>query len=243
MIKFHCLNIFIAITFIFSVSHGQIMEQTAKIFPLGKTSGDPDFIQKSQIERKENDVILWTSEIRDLTGQLIMTEKAEIKDNEIQLQKIQQLQILEAYELDRKMNNVIFKTFKIENNEQIEKSKSKEIKVDQKFITGPSTTFNIQNKWNDLAAGKTIEVEFGVFELERKVNFSLSKHEENEQTMTVKLKPSNFFIGMLVEPLFMEFDRNTKLIKKFRGRTPLQKKVGKKWKPYDAEIFYTYSEK
>lgn len=219
------------------------IEQTAKIYPLGKTEGEPLFIQKTTIQHLADGGMTWKSEIRDQENKITMTEASSIKDLQVQSQEIEHFQSKEAYALVREGDQVQFKTFILEESEKKFKSESSKIKVVPQFITGPVTVPFIQSRWEDLSAGKSIDVQFGVFELERKVAFVLRKHSLDDKKMIVKLKPANFFISMLVDPLFMEFDRETKKIIRFRGRTPLKNKVGSQWKPFDAEILYSEVEK
>jgi hypothetical protein len=242
-------NLKILLSVLFSVGlfsnslQARTIEQTAKIYPLGKTEGDPLFIQKTTIQHLADGGMTWKSEIRDQENKVTMTEASSIKDLQVQSQEIEHFQSKEAYALVREGDKVQFKTFSLEEAERKLKSESSKIKVVPQFITGPVTVPFIQSRWEDLSSGKSIDVQFGVFELERKVAFVLKKHSIDDKKMIVKLKPSNFFISMLVDPLFMEFDRETKKIIRFRGRTPLKNKVGSQWKPFDAEILYSEIEK
>jgi hypothetical protein len=171
-----------------------------------------------------------------------MTEKSTIKNLLVQSQEIEHFQTQKAYSLSREADEIQFKTYSLKASAKELESQSSKIKTNSEFITGPVTVPFIQDHWDELKKGKSLQVEFGVFELERKVGFVLKKHSLDEKTLVVKLKPSNFFIAMLVDPLFMEFDTTTKRITKFRGRTPLKKKVGSQWKPFDAEIVYSETE-
>ena len=93
-----------------------------------------------------------------------------------------------------------------------------------------------------MIAGKTVSTAFSVLELERTVDFKFEKTTEDERlgkrVMVVKMKPSNFFISMLVDPMFLEFDIATKKMVYFKGRTPLKILKSGAWQPLDAEILY-----
>jgi hypothetical protein len=55
------------------------------------------------------------------------------------------------------------------------------------------------------------------------------------------MKPSSIFVAALVDPIDLHIDGSTLRLIHFRGRTPLLRKEGGKWKPLDADILYSYN--
>ena len=70
------------------------------------------------------------------------------------------------------------------------------------------------------------------------VAFRFSKESEDKDSVQIKMQPSNVFIAMLVDPIYLTFTKDGKKMTHFKGRTPLRQKVDGKWKALDADIVY-----
>jgi hypothetical protein len=225
-------------TLFFAVTAQAGEVHTARIFDIGKTSGSARFNQETHIETKIDGEVTWSSEIKDDKGTVVMTEKATIKNDRTIYQYIEQLQINEAYELQTADSKATFSTFKIENGKKGSVTETKTVSIGSDFLTGPSTGFYLKSHWDELISGKTLMVEFGIFELSRTIGFKFQKMRETDTSVELQMKPSNFFISFVAEPILMEFDKKDKRLVRFKGRTPLRERVHGKWKPLDAEILY-----
>lgn len=210
-----------------------------KIFK-GKAT-EPLFTQTIQVQDQANGQTLSTSEIFDAKKNVVMRERALMLGDRILSQSIEQLQIGEAYELEREEDKITFRTFSLADGKRKEIS-SRQEKAGPLFVTGPSMKVWIRNHWDELMEGKEITLDFGVFEVERSLSFTFQKQRELEldgkPTISVKMRPASFFLTMLVEPIFLQFDLATKQLVHFKGRTPLKEKVNNTWKNFDAEIEY-----
>lgn len=223
--------------------HALAEVRTARLFDMGKVSAEPKFIQTTQVETSDTQVTTWNSKIVDAQGKLIMTETAKIEGYRIIHQYLEQLQIGEAYELKVEGMKATFTTYKLQDGKKGDPTETKTVDIGDNFITGPATEFFLKGKWSELLDSKSIKVEFGVFELSRTVGFNFTKIKDLEKSVEVQMKPSNFFISALVSPLIMEFDKETKKLIRFKGRTPLRELVNGKWKAWDAEILYSSDQK
>jgi hypothetical protein len=223
-------------------STSNAFDRVGRVYEIGKLTGAPIYTQKTHAETSPSGETMQTSEITDPNGKLVMTEHAVFSGTRIVSQKTEQLQDAKSYELKMDGKRWLFQTFDIKDGKpaNLISSKSEEAQID--FTSGPAAEALLKEKWDELNSGKTIKVHFAVLELNESVGFQFAKSGTETvngmQAVVIKMKPTSFFIGLLVAPIEMVFDANAKNLVRYRGRTPLKKLVDGSWKPLDAEIIY-----
>lgn len=171
-------------------------------------------------------------------GRVAAVEKATYRDGN-----------LVSYTLDEKQINA-HGSLKIDGNALAGKGKvhfsytdNGNTKTGDEQLSGPTVinddiTAYMQAHWNELMAGKTLNVRYLVIPRQETVGFSLSKSGEDNwngrQVVNVKMDPSSFIIGLLVDPVYFTFDKKTGEIIQYTGRTTPMIKQGGDWKPLDA---------
>ncbi len=210
----------------------------ALIYDIGKTKDAPRFVQETEITDTAAGEKLWVSKINDAQGVLVMTERAILKYGKITYQYVEQLQIAEAYELKVDGGKATFQTFSLAYGKKGPPVQTKTVAVGTEFMTGPMTEIFLQKQWAELSQGKSIRVEFGIFELSKAVDFKFKKISDKPEVMEIEMRPANFFISLLVEPIRIEFNKESKRMVHFKGRTPLREQSNGRWTAIDAEIIY-----
>ncbi|MFT6155050.1 MAG: hypothetical protein ACJA0E_001549 [Bermanella sp.] len=101
--------------------------------------------------------------------------------------------------------------------------------------------FMLKN-WQDLIAGNRRVVEFLAPTRAIFVTFYIERTFINNDRVGFILAPDSFLIGLLVDPIMLEYDRETGRILSYKGLTNLEKVNGKKpsGDNYLAEITYQY---
>lgn len=116
-------------------------------------------------------------------------------------------------------------------------------KTGSEKLSGPTVinddiTAYMEAHWDDLMAGKTLNVRYLVIPRLETVGFSLSKAGEDNwsgrDVVNIKMDPSSFFIGLLVDPVYFTFDKNTGELIQYTGRTTPKIKKDGEWQPLDA---------
>ena len=209
----------------------------ASIYAVGKTSEAPLFIQESERVR-EGKFTNWSSVIKDPAGTVIMTEKMTIEDGVVKYHYVEQQQINEAYELESNRNTVAFKTYSLKDGKKSEVTDTAERDKPSEFIMGPTAESYLRAHIPQLNDKKTLKVDFGIHEISRYIGFKFVNVKTESNIMLIKMKPSNFIIAALVDPIMISFDLTKDRIVKIIGRTPLCERKNGKWKPIDAEIIY-----
>lgn len=210
----------------------------------GRAEATPSFTQKLRIE------VLGTLETRistieDKDGNVVMTETAILRDGHMSEHTVEQLQIEERFELRVKDDKVTFKTSKILAPTSSGKREIKLISETSQdlptvFLTGPGTEAFIKQESETIMKGESVRASFGVFEVERTVDFVFVKDLKSStaEVLALKMSPKSLWLSLLVDTIELRFDPKSFQLLSFQGRMPLRKKVGKDWKPLDAVVFY-----
>lgn len=196
------------------------------------------FTQTTEISEISSEIRTWVSVLKDSAGKILMTESANIKNGKIQNQKVQQFQVGESYELQVANDQATFKEFQLLDSANPVLKKTEVVSVGESFIMGPTTDFFVQKNWKALTEGAIVKAEFGVFELLKTVQFEFKKIEDEVGSIKIQMKPANLFVSMMVDPIYVTYDKTTQKMIRYKGRTPMRIKVDGKWKPLDADIFY-----
>jgi hypothetical protein len=101
--------------------------------------------------------------------------------------------------------------------------------------------FMLKN-WTDLISGNRRVVEFLAPTRSMFVTFYIERTFITDSRVGFILAPDSFLIGLLVDPIMLEYDRETGRILSYKGLTNLEKVDGKKptGDNYLAEITYQY---
>ncbi len=207
------------------------------IYALDKAGSKPIFEQKTVVTIAPDGLESQTSKIVDASGKTVMTEQTLYNGVKLISQKIEQLQTGEAWELEVKGQDLIVRTFSLKDGvRKLEDTDSE--KVSGSLVSGPVARNFLKENWEQLLNGKTVEARFVVMELGGTVGFDFTKKSATDKEVVIVMRPSSFFVDLMVDPIEMTFDAVEKRMIRYRGRTPLKTLVGKKWKPVDSEIQY-----
>lgn len=233
------INYLLFIFLSFGALSAWAVDRSAKVYELGKTNSSPLFFQKMHLEKNSDGFYVRSTVITDAQGKVALTETGTYQGTRLISQRVDQLQIGEAYEAEVKDQKVFFKTYKTTKAGLILDSTDSE-KIGDNFISGPLLEPYLQKEWQSLEAGKTVSVRFGVLERGDTVGFKfrISDHGQlnGRETVTILMKPTSIFVSAVVRTIEMVFDASQKNILRFKGRTPLFKKVGEDWEPFEAEV-------
>lgn len=100
----------------------------------------------------------------------------------------------------------------------------------------------IDSRWNALRKDKELKFTFLAIMRAQLINFEAIEVKANTNSVSLELQPRNFFIDLLVDPILLEYELNTKRLLRFEGLTNIEKfKNGKRTEEnYVARIDYTY---
>lgn len=177
-----------------------------------------------------------TLSYRDLTGNLLVEESGELSGVDIKSHNVKQNQLNTSARIERQGDKVIF-TKTVDG-----KTSTKSENYKGSLVTPSNFQRFIASKWQELKNNETVEFRFGVWDRQETVGFSLKKVSESASptySMTLKMKPANFVIAALVDPLLLTFEESPSIkLKTLVGRIPVKAKEGDKFKDQDARVVY-----
>jgi hypothetical protein len=126
------------------------------------------------------------------------------------------------------------------------KSEGGEEAVPPNLIVGATSIDYLAQHWNELLAGKDVNVRLAVLDHQETVGFKFYATGEGtragKDVVYVTLKPTSFFVSLMVKPIQMIFDKTSARILELRGSVGLKKRSGAGWKDLDAEMVYLYDD-
>ncbi len=175
----------------------------------------------------------------DLEGKEVTTEFAEIAPGEkvIMFKQIQKQ--LEAEGLIEVKDDKVYFTYTKDG-----KTKKEEEKLKDNFVVTPTVIPYLQKNWEQIKAGKDVDIRLGVVDRLETVGFRFKKDREDtfdgKKVLLVRLEPSTWAIRQIVDPLTFTMSEDGSRLLQLVGRTPLKKNVNGKWKDLDALTKYIY---
>ena len=123
-----------------------------------------------------------------------------------------------------------------------EKDKNSEKKEKILSLKGPSTADGgfdhfVRKNWDDLISGKTVKFSFIAPSQLYQFDFLVSKISSTSKTITLKMRIENFLLNILVPPINIIYDSETKRIIQYEGISNINNEEGKS---YFVKIVYDH---
>lgn len=173
------------------------------------------------------------TEYLSLSGQALVTESGEFTDGRITKYEISQNQLKKSGKIIFNSDVVIFEMkdgAKIKSNTETRKG----------IVLAPlSLVPYIESEIQKLKNNETLAVRIAVWDRLETVGMDLnivsdSPFSKESNTVAIRMKPSNFIISKLVNPLFFKYDESKKVITMMRGRLPIKKQSGNDFEDLDG---------
>lgn len=179
-----------------------------------------------------------TATYKDLEGKTVYEDKSTLEGSRLIKSEIVQHQTGQSATVEVQGDKVVF--LKTADG----KTKTSEEKLGKSFVMSGNFQRFVKDNWSDLAAGKTVDFRYGVWDRQETVGFSVFKtgNEDlsGQKAVVLKMKPSSFIIAALVKPIFFKFTEDGTRLLEMNGRVPAKQKSGDSFKDLDAEVVYAY---
>ncbi len=114
--------------------------------------------------------------------------------------------------------------------------------LDEATIAPPMLPDQIRSRWAELMDGKSVKVRLAVLDRAETVGFKIEKNEESDfqgkPAVVFKFKPTSIVIQALVDPIFLTFERSSKVLLRVLGRMPIKRVDGERLKDFDGDTVY-----
>lgn len=210
------------------------------VFAEEKSSADLfDLVRKNKLftyestRKMEQDKMLFEAQFKDAaTGEVVVSEKAEILKGVIVRYEVQRLPTKETGVIETKDGKIIF-TY----TENGKKSESREPLKENTLVSATLAPY-LESKMEDLLAKKDVDFRYAVWFRKETVGFRFSYDKEQNGQVVIKMNPTNFLYKSLVKPIYFTYQKATKKLISVEGRTTPKQKVGSAWKDLDALSVY-----
>ena len=212
-----------------------------KMYPIGKTDGPLLFTQKTTTRDLGDGKKEYKTVVTDPLGKEQYNEVIIAKGSMPLKQMAEMGQTKRHLEIEVKEGRVYLRT-RSNSPSNDEKPRENNESLPKHLISGAlAEQFAVEN-WNALMAGETVYAQMAIMEVREILNFKFWKREvmkfKGREVMVVMLKPSSFFVSLIVDPIALYIDTKEKKMIHYIGRTPMWKTVDGSLKALDAEIVF-----
>ena len=135
-----------------------------------------------------------------------------------------------------KRENVLFIEYKENDKEDLE---SEELNLTSSLVVDAGFDHFISQNWIDLTEGRSLTVDYLVPSLLDSYQLTIEKYEcENDENYCFSISASNFFISMFSDQLRLSYDKISRKLTSFQGRSNICDEEGEY---QDVLISYDYS--
>lgn len=180
------------------------------------------------------DKMNYTATFKDLQGEVVAEEKAELDKGVIVRFESERKPTREKGLIEVRDGRMYF-TY----TERGDKKTKWAILQPDTVLSANFTPF-IESHWNDLMAKKPVKFNYAVWYRMETVGFQFTHDSETANEVVFKMAPTNLFYRSLVNPLFITYDKKSKRLLTLKGRTLPKIKKGNSWRDFDALIKYHY---
>ena len=165
-------------------------------------------------------------------GKEAVTEEIVLENGKVRSIHVEQKQLGETYSAVVKDGVVHYS--------KTAGGKTKESRDDypEDVLVGAQISGFAATNWDALMKGDSRSFRIMVVDRQETFGFKMYKEasESDEQTVTLKIRPSSPFISALVKPIVFRFDARTRKLRTVIGRTTPKLRKGDKWVDVDAEL-------
>jgi hypothetical protein len=212
-----------------------------KMYPIGKTNGPLLFTQKTTTRDLGDGKKEYKTVVVDPAGKEQYNEVIIAKGSMPLKQTAEMGQTKRHLEIEVKEGRVYLRT-RSNSPDNDEKPREDHETLPPHLISGAlAEQFAVEN-WKAIEAGETVYAKMAIMEIREIISFKFWKREitkyQGRDVMIVMLKPSSFFISLIVDPIALYLDIKDKKMIHYIGRTPMWKIIDGSLKALDAEIVF-----
>lgn len=205
----------------------------------GLKSKDDSVLFASVFEAKtEGEVTNSQVVYKDVQGQVAVTEKAQIKGDQILSYEMDRAQTKEKGEFSVKDGKIFF------SYEGPNGKKKNEEKVKGSLLSTANFNAFVLSHWADLEVGKGVDIRFAVWDRLETVGFTLQRtgtaEKDGKKMLELRMKPTSFVIAAIVDPIYFWYSMDDKKLRTMKGRVTPKIQENGKWKDLDARVEYTH---
>jgi len=171
-------------------------------------------------------------------GELFATEKGIVEGAEFVIYELTFPIFGEAGKIERKDGKILM-SYRTPTSK-----KTARLNWKPNYVIGPTIPDYVRAHWDEIMAGKSVDVKMIVAERLESFSFQFVKGPEVKfnglNGVKVLFKPNNRVVRMVVEPVELIFDRQTRRTLRIAGRSLARKKIGEEWADLRGDMVFEY---
>lgn len=178
------------------------------------------------------DTMKFTSTFKDLTGAVVATEKAELKNGKIIKYEVERIPTKESGLIEGKDGKMVF-TY----TESGKKSSATTTPKSDVLISANLVPY-IEAHLKELLAKKDVTFGYAVWFRKEIMSFKFSYEKEEGENVVIKMNPTNMLYRSLVNPIYFTLNKTTKKLVSVKGRSLPKIKQGSAYRDFDGFVKY-----
>lgn len=178
------------------------------------------------------DTMTYTATFKDLTGAVVATEKAEVKNGQIVKYDVERIPTKEKGLIEFKDGKMSF-TY----NDNGKTSTAKATPKGDVLISATLVPY-IDTHLKDLMAKKDVTFGYAVWFRKEVMSFKFSYEKEEGNNVVIKMNPTNLLYRSLVNPIYFTLDKTSKKLISIKGRSLPKVKKGDAYRDFDGFVKY-----
>ena len=170
---------------------------------------------------------------KDMDGTVLTEETMVVDSDKLVRYDMDQKQLKQKAWIEVGKEKVTFNLKKFRKNNYPQTAKRRD-----NFVVGLQIVPTIIKNWDKLIKGDEVEIRLGVWHRQEDIGFDLTKEKVDDKELVVKMNPDSMFIRAVVDPIYFTFDKKTKNLVSYKGRTTPKIKKGRSY--YDFDGLTTY---
>jgi hypothetical protein len=168
----------------------------------------------------------WRSRYFDRSGRLATEDEVLFRNGALDRYSYVRRTIGEASSVERRGTRLVYTRIVGSKRDESEEDDGED------FTVGPTVALYIQSHWRAIAAGKRLDIRYGVLDRLRSYRFELEREDEHARaasdTVVVRMQPASGFLRLFVSPVHLVFSRHGSTLREIIGRMlPVERREGR----------------
>lgn len=204
------------------------------VFPLSGPARDPTFVYERRVEEREG-ALVSTHVTREPSGAVALAESAaHSPDYSLVEYTLHTNQLGQSGTVRVDRGQVSFHLVHGATDRTAVEHPTADV------VVGPTLVGYIVRRLEALRAGRSFEVRLAVLDRLETLGFVLEAVESPPEQTRVRMTPSSFLVGLIVDPIDFTFDTGTSRLVRLEGRVPPKVRAGDGWSDLDARVEYRF---
>jgi hypothetical protein len=204
------------------------------VFPLKGAASVPTYVYERSVESRDGAMV--SSHVtRDLAGAVQLQESAtHAEDYRLASYTLHRNQLGQSGTVRVDGDQV---SFERRDGTQLRRKTERQAGP---VVVGPTLVGYVYRHLDALRGGQVLGVRMAVLDRLETIGFDLQAVPGSPGQTRIRMKPSSFFVALVVDPIYFTFEADTGKLVRLEGRVPPKVRQGESWRDFDARVEYRF---